>query len=387
MPTPATPITFTLANQSAYPMDIRNITYAEDGNIQHHSDYSNFAYGGSDNTSDSTLITSTKLYVTGDYLEKIITYDTHPRTVYYSTSTGTTLVIKDSTTDGLAVGWVANSSDNAYDGLEIVSITSATWLVMSGLPSISNPTVGGSIVFSTSTNKLEMNNTTGLYAGWQIIGNGYDTQATIISVVGDGVTLIVDTLPVNPVYSNPSNPMLFTSSTNYLTVSDTSTLVTGWTASGNGYDGTQSIVNIIDGNTVQMSGPPNSIPVVAGPITFTTNVVLITLGAGASTTFSINYSNATSNVGVNYASALAISAIYNSIPVVGHIDNFVSINTPPPPPPTYTDNYTGGGRGGGRGGGSYNRSTTDSGTVGGWGAGGTDGKGGASSTGGATSTA
>jgi hypothetical protein len=388
--TPATPITFTLANQSAYPMDIKNITYVDDSNIQHHSNYSNFAYGGSDNTSNSTLITSTKHYQTGDYLDKIFNYDTHPRPVHYSTHTGTQLNIENDVgflTTGIGPGWVANSSDGSYDGTQsVVSVSSPTRIIMSDPPLNPNPIVGGTITFSTTTHKIEMNNTTGIYAEWKIIGNGYGTHATVLSVVGDGITLIVDVLPVNP---QVGNPMLFTSSTNYLTLNDTGSLVAGWTADGNGYDSTQSILSVIDGFTVQMSGPPVSTPATGNPadqITFTNNIALVELGAGASTTFTINYVNLTSNVGVSYPSAITIDAIYNLIPVVGYINNFTSINSPPPPPPTYAPTGGGGGGGGHGGGGGYT-APSSGGVQGGWGAGGTDGAGGMSSTGGVSATA
>lgn len=384
MTTPATPIVFTLSNQGLYPINVTNITYVDDSNIQHHSDYSNFAYGGSDQTADTSLEQYTKQYVTGDYLEKVFVSDTHDRTVYYSTHTGSTLTIKDSTTSGLDVGWIADG--NGYTGLTISSISYPYTIVMSGSPSIANPIVGGSIIFYTNTNKIVLDDTAGIQANWQVIGNGYTTHASVISVEGDGQTLIVDTLPTNPTVGNT---MLFTTSTNYLTLNNTSQLAAGWTADGNGYNGTQYVVSVINGNTVQMSDQPNSTPTTTSPanqITFTNNIPLITLAVGSSTTFTVNYTNNTSNVGASYPSALTIDANQNSTPIIGYINNFVSINTPPPPPPTYVNNYTGGGGGGDRGGGGFT-SSPNPGVQGGWGAGGTDGFGGASSTGGVSSFA
>lgn len=373
----ATPITYTLSNSGTYAISIRNISYVDNSNIQHHSDYTNFDFGGSDNTGNTSADQYNKNYVTGDYLEKQFVSDTHDRTVFYSTHTGATLTIQNSvghTTSGIKIGWAA--AGTGFTGLYVQQVISSTQLLLTGTPS-GTITPGATITFSTSSKQIVLSDTDGLAADWQIIGNGYDIgdNAVIVSKLGDNATLNVSVLPTNPTVGNT---MLFTSSTNYLTLNNTNNLQAGYTASGNGYDDTQYIVNVVDGNTVQMSDPPGSAPV-NGYIKFTSNVLLYTIPVGESVTFSINYTNRTSNVGTNYPSAVTINAIQNSIPLVGNIKNYVNINSPPAPPPDFT------GRGGNGGGAGFSGGTTvgtDGGIQGGWGAGGTDGFGGASSTGG-----
>jgi hypothetical protein len=354
MATPATPITFTLANNTVNQMSIRSITYVDDSNITHHANYSNFDYGGSDNTDNTTAITRVKQYQTGDYLQRSFVSDTHDRTVYYSTHTGRTLTIKESTTEGLYAGWTADSlGDNAFDGLTISSIGGPTTIVLSGTPSIPLPAQGESIVFSISPNKITIDDTTGIYAGWQIRDNGYSTPATVISVV-DSQTLIVSALPTNPTVGNT---MLFTSSTNYLTVNNTTDIQAGWTAqtSDNAYDGSQYVVSVINGSTVKMSAQPNSAPSTSSPanqITFTSDQPLSTIDAGQAKTFILNYTNNNSTPVASLPSILTINAknLSNNNSIIGHINNYVSINLPPPPPPVYTNNINGNGGGGGRGG-------------------------------------
>lgn len=357
MATPATPITFKLENKTTDQIAIRSITYVDDSNVTHHADYSNFAYGGTDNTGTTTVITHIKQYVTGDYLQRSFVSDTHDRTVHYSTHTGSTLNIENDAgflTTGIGPGWTADSSDGAYNGTQyVVSITSATQIIMSAPPLIPNPIVSGSIVFSSSTNKIVISDTTGIYAGWEIRDNGYTTPGNVLSVE-DSQTLVVDILPNNP---EPGNSMLFTTSTNYLTLSNTNSIEAGWTASSSddAYDDSQYVLLVVDGNTVQMSAQPNSAPSTSSPanqITFTSNQSLATIDAGTTTTFSVNYTNNNSTPATNYPSVLTINArnLGNNANIVGFINNFVSINLPPPPPSTYTSGREGSGRGGSRGG-------------------------------------
>jgi hypothetical protein len=354
MATPATPITYTLDNKTANQIAVRSINYVDDSNITHHANYSNLNYGGSDNSDNSTLITRVKQYQTGDYLQRTFVSDTHARTVYYSTHTGNTLTIKNSTTEGLYGGWTADSlGDNAFDGLTIVSIGGPTTIVLSGTPSIPLPIQGESIVFSISPNKITIDDTSGIYAAWQIRDNGYSSPATVVSVV-DSQTLIVSALPTNPTVGNT---MLFTSSTNYLTVNNTTDIQAGWTAqtSDNAYNGSQYVVSVISGTRLKMSAQPNNAPSTSSPanqITFTSDQPLTTINAGQSKTFTINYTNNNSTPGVSIPSAVTINAknLGNNNNIVGHINNYVSINLPPPPPPPYQDRGGGGG-GGTRGGG------------------------------------
>ena len=360
MSTPATPITYTLSNRGIADIDLKNISYVDDSNIQHYSDYSNFNYGGTDNTSDSSAEQYVKRYVTGDFKEKRFVSDTHARTVYYSTHTGATLTVQDSvghTTDGIQASWAA--AGTGFAGLYVQQVISPTVLLLTGTPTATWDSAGQTITFSTSSIQIKLTETVDLYPSWSIINNGYNAgdNAVIISKLNDNATLNVNVLPTNPTVNNK---MLFTSSTNYLTLNNTNNLDVGYTAIGTGYNNSQYILNIIDSNTVQMSAPPNAEPNPNSEITFTSNRTLYTIASGESVTFSINYVNNTSNVGSNYPSALTIYAIQDSVPLVGLINNYINISSPPAPTPIFYDIFTGDGSGGTRGG--FDAAPTDSGS-------------------------
>ena len=342
---------FTIENRSTTTSaTITSIEIADDPNTLHHSDFSNFGgdfTGDTNNTGNTTVITKNKTYVTGSPLRKLYQSDTAPVSVQYKSNAGPALVVNS--TVGLHTGWIANSDDNTYDGLYIMSVTSATWLVMSGSPT-GTPVVNGNITFSTTTNEVTLSNTTGLGPGWTITSNGYSSgQNAYIISVKTGSTIIVDQLPGTT--PTVGNPMIFTSSTNFVTLNNTNDLGTGWSASGNGYNGTQHIVSI-DGDTLLMDSPPNGTPSVGGTITFTSVNSIYTLATLTSITFSIDYTNQTTNIGSSYPSVVTINAIQGA-PVVKNINNFVAINaTPVSPIYDYTGNDSGRGGGGGSGGGA-----------------------------------
>ena len=329
---------------------IHSITFVDDSNIQHHADLSVFG-GSSDNTDNTTVVSHSKTYSTGGYLSKLFDKDSSDRSFIIAGNTGTTLKLQSpGITDVYpAVDWVANSDDagNVYDGLHIVSFTSATWIVMSGLPS-GPVTIGSNITFSTTTNEIVMNNTAGIQAGWQVKDNSYlqADHVHVLEVKGDNATLVVESLASGPAQGNP---MIFYTTTNFLTlVESTANLDIGWTAAGTGYTG-QYITDIVDAHTVIMSGPPTTIP--SGTITFTSNANLYTLTSGTSVTFNIDYTTPTSALGTNYPSLVTINATQGS-PVAKTINNYVTISTAPvlPAPPPYQPTGGGGGQQGGGGG-------------------------------------
>ena len=308
---------------------INSITVSDDSNILHHSNFSNFGgdfAGDTDNTSNTTQITKNKTYVTGSPLRKAYQSDTSPIDVQYKSNTGTTLVVNS--TAGLLPSWVANSDDDTYDGLYIVTVTSATWLVMSGTP-VGTPILNGNITFSTSTNEVTLSNTTGLGPNWIITSNGYSIgQNAYIVSVKNFTTIIVDQLPATT--PTVGNDMIFTSSTNFLTLINTIDLATGWSASGNGYNGSQHIVSI-DGSTLIMDAPPNGTPSFGGTITFTSVGNIYTLAPQSSVTFSMDYTNQTTTIGASYPSVVTINATQGAA-VVKNINNFVAINATPVSP-------------------------------------------------------
>jgi hypothetical protein len=102
-----------------------------------------------------------------------------------------------------------------------------------------------------------------------------------------------------------------------------------------------------DGQTVQMSAEPGSVPVVGNNIRFTSNADLIVIAPGATVTFSLNYTSPGPQ-GTNYESTVTINASYQFSPLTGYIYNYVNVNNPPPPGGTvrFETVYEGDGRGG-----------------------------------------
>ena len=367
---------------------VNSFTFVTDAAIQHSADLAAFA-GLTDNyTGATTLITLSATYVTGGLSRKPFASATFPVTQTITGHNGTTLIVDSTAALTDKVGW---EGDGVYLGRYIVSITSATWLVMSNTP-LSAPTIPSTITFSTSTNELTLSGTTptlGMAAGWKILGNGYNSTGTVISVK-NSFTLIVDNLPDNT--PTVGNPMTFrapgTDGSKTVTVTSSAGLSNGFIASGNGFTLGQSITNV-SGNVLTMSAEPNGTPEFGGSISFSnSNATLYTIPPSGSVSFNLDYSNisgTTGHPGTPYASILTVKVTQSTQRSLV-VRNYVSIEAipVPPPPDTYSGNYGGGG-GGGRGGdsgfGSAPAPGTTPGVQGGWGAGGTDNNGGQSSTG------
>lgn len=320
-------LTYTIANfSSSVPAEIRNFTFVDNANIRHHADLSDFGLS-SDFTATTTLASVSHNYVTGSPLRKLSVSATFPvEKTIKEVQTSTTLILNNTTGLSSKIGWVATSDDGSYNGTQsIVSVTSATWVVMSGTP-LYDPTLNGTITFTTSTNEIVMDNTSGLIASWTITGNGYTSGmgAKILEVRGDNATLVVDQLPVEVNWTTgPSAYMIFTTSTKFLTVDSASGISIGWFASGNTYNGTQEVLNI-NGNTLTMSGYPGGYPTASGAITFSnSNGSLITIAPGVTKEFKIRYENATDTLGT-WTSILTINANQGT-PVVKTIDNYVIV--------------------------------------------------------------
>jgi hypothetical protein len=350
-------ITYTLTNTNTTDnIEIRYFTFVDDANASHVADLSGVG-GTGGYTDNNTLKVRNKTYDTGGYLRKRYTNDSHTRIGHYSTHTGSTLTLKNDTghlTDypnGVQAGWVVDQIGSPFDGLTVTNVISNTSLVMSGPPAFL-PTFGESIEFSTTTYVVILQNTTGLAPGWAITENGYTpppsgAPAYIIDVI-DSTSVQVNRLPdTTPIYNNGAYTY-FTSSTNFLTLNEsTANLGTGYSASGNGYDGSQSIISIVDGNTVIMSDLPSSVPTSGNTITFTDQApqyILPPLGYG---TFTVDYTTPTHTVGTNYPGTVTINARKSGSPINKIAYTFVNISSPPAIPPTFP-----GGGGAGNGGGS-----------------------------------
>jgi len=349
---------------------VNSFTFETDTHIQHHADLSTFG-SSSDYTGATTIATVSATYEKGGLYRKNYSTATFAIVQTIKGFNGTTLVVQS--TAGLVgkTGWEGNG---AYSGIFIVSITSATWLLMSG-PPVGTPTIDGIIKFSTSTNELTLSGTTptlGMGAGWTILGNGYNSAGTVISVK-DSTTLIVNNLPD----STPTIGSLMTfrapgvNAANTLTVTSSAGLSNGFIASGNGFTLNQYITNI-SGNILTMSAEPNvstsALPAYNASISFSNiNATLYTIPASSSVTFNLNYTNNPSaSIGNTYASTLTVKITQGTQQTLT-VRNYVGIDAAPipPPPPTYTGG--GGGRGGGgpggdggigTGGGGYAPSST-----------------------------
>lgn len=356
MSIPATPIEFTLHNNGTHDIAIRYITYVNDSQIQHVADYTNLG-GTSGDTRPDTKNTYVKTYQYGDYLEKNYQSDSHDRKPTYTTMTGVTLTV--SSTEGIQPHWVA--SGNGLTGRSVVTVTPPYTLIMDGTYS-GTPSIGSQVTFSTSTKYIVVDNADHLETGWTIIQNGYELADNAVIQSINGTTIGVNVLP-NQTSVVPGNPMLFSSTRNYLTLNNTTDLDTGFTAKNNGYNDSQSITAIINGQTVQMSAAPGSLPTAGNSITFTTNKNMIVIAAGNTATFTINYTSP-GPVGTNYHSAVSIYATQlPSTSIIGHIENYVTVLNAPPTgnagrTPTFTTVYVGGGGGGRSGGYGYTTTVT-----------------------------
>jgi len=338
--------TYLLTNTNAVnSIDIKYFSFTDDSNVQNQADLSNFSGSGS-YTGNSTLNTVAKTYATGGYLRKHLLGDSHDRTVYYSTHTGATLTIRNTPFHlfdypyGVQAGWVA-SGGTGYDGLRVVSVSDNRHVVMSGTPS-STPVDGDSIIFSTSTYILVLDDTTTLAANWTITENGYTpppsgAPAYIISVI-DSTHVQVNRLPdTTPSYGTSNGDWIyFTTASNFLTFNETTSgLSAGWTAQGNGYSG-QSVISIVNDYTVIMSDIADNVPSTSGqPIIFTDPTPMRTLGPFESATFTVDYSTPTHLQGNNYPATVTVYAKEGASNLTRIAYNFININRAATQLPTY----------------------------------------------------
>jgi len=275
---------------------ITNITFSDQTGIQHHANLSAIGLS-SDFTGKYAAVSYSKNFVSGSPISRNYLSDTADivkTIVGYDT---TTLVVNNTT--NLVAGW---QGSGVYAGRYIVSITSATWLLMSNTPT-APPTPGASITFSTSTHEITLSGTsptTGINPGWYINSNGYSSSGTVLSVKSSN-TLVVDFLPTNPAVGNP---LVFSTSTkiNYVELDSVSSLVNGLYAWGNGFTG-QQITNIL-GNIVTMSGSPSTYPVVGQTVGFGTGNIY-TIPVNSEVGFNLDFTTSTSATGT-YTCAISV---------------------------------------------------------------------------------
>lgn len=196
---------------------------------------------------------------------------------------------------------------------------------------------------SATSTTLYVDDNSGIGNGWDIIGTGVASGATVVSTPGSN-RVIMSTTPASPI---PSGTQITFIPPEYtINVNNTTNLAVGWIANGNGYQQSQGIyiLEIRGGGQLLMSGQPTTTPSV-GNITFISNSdTLLTIAPLSSATFSMNYTRVTSSLGT-YTSAVSIGAEIGS-PVVLPVRNFMLVSSAPVSDPT-SPFWDGGGGGDG----------------------------------------
>ena len=177
---------------------------------------------------------------------------------------------------------------------------------------------------SISSSTLWVTSNTGIGNGWAISGTGIGTGRTVQSTPGS-TRVIMNNPPANPIGIGVD--ITFIPPEYLLFVNNTSGLSVGWTADGNGYDGTQNIeiLDIRSGGELKMSDQPSGSSTPGGSITFTSpGDVMLEIPPGSSSTFAMNYTRVTSSYGT-YTSLVSIDADLDG-PVTKVINNFMLVS-------------------------------------------------------------
>ena len=304
---------------------ITNITFSDQAGIQHHADLSAIGLS-SDFTGQYAAVSYSKTFVSGSPISRNYLSDTDDIVKTIASYDTTTLVVNNTT--NLVAGW---EGSGVYSGRYIVSITSATWLLMSNTPS-APPTPGASITFSTSTREITLSGTsptTGIGPGWYINSNGYGSSGTVVSIKSAS-TLVVDFLPTSPTVGNP---LIFSTSTklNYVELDNVSSLVNGLYAYGNGFNGQQ--VTNISGNIITLSAPPSTYPVIGQSIGFGTGNIY-TIPVNSEVSFNLDFTTSTVATGT-YTSIVSVDIWQGSSNTTYYYNEYVvlsRLNSPLPNP-------------------------------------------------------
>lgn len=187
-------------------------------------------------------------------------------------------------------------------------------------------------------------------SGWDVIpspGSAYESSGVTVSATsGTGWISFSSIWDNDPV---PGDVISMAPADNRMIVSNTTNIESGWIVSGNGYSGGQTVVQVIDGVTLEISDPPSTRPTSGASINFqSTEDQMITIPPGETRTFDMDYTNVTSTLGT-YTSLVTINATQGSA-VQKTVNNFLLISAAPvtdPVSPYYdpTVVYTGDGGG------------------------------------------
>ena len=341
--------TYTIQNLSTVdPVIVQYIDFDTQSGVQHTANLSGLGGGATTaETRNSSQERQNKTYQTGSLLRSSILAYTHPVSPYYVSHTGTTLVV--SSTTGIEAGWTAD--DNYYTGTYVVNVLPGNTLLMSSGPS-NTPSNLRQITFTPTVNRITVEDTTGVKAGWEISGNGYSSGQTVVTVISPTQLYVSDQPDTTPALGY-GNYISFSTSPYFLKLDSVGRLEVGFSASSsnNNWDGSQYITDIDPGEkTVYMSAQPNGYPNTGDTIKFVSNTTLGTIQPLQSATFTMDYSRTSGGV-ARYKGSATIFAIQGTS-VEKSIGNFIDIALAPPPPdenpdsPYYSPNQ-GGGRGNG----------------------------------------
>jgi hypothetical protein len=337
---------FTIYNLSTITTAVINyIDFYENSSIQHSSDLSVFGRTAG-NTDSSSQIRLQKQFQSGSANRtSLYDYD-RPRTRTFVKRTGGYRVEIDSTL-GIRSGFFITGG-TAFDGMYVWSVTSATWLVVSAIPTATpDPLVP--IIFYTSTNRISVGNTTGIVAGWTISGNGYTNQ--VVQSVLDINHVFLDAPPTTMPTLGLGNLVHFRSPAPFMVLNNTTGILPGYRAysNNNAYTGSY-VISVEAGNVVMVSDEALAYPDIGDLINFIDETPLGSIPPLSNRTFSADYTRVGSAPLGTYTGTIVVGALHNS-PVVKYVNNFVTIaSLPPPTPAAPTYNYVTNNRGGGGGG-------------------------------------
>ena len=317
--------TYTIYNNGAVTATINSIVFETPGQIQQYIDLSPFGgpwTGSTEFSDDTTVESTTKTYVSGSpfysgYVSHNAPFD---RTYvgFYITGTNRYLIINS--TAGISENWDVDG--NGFNRT-VDSVTSSTWLELSGGPT-GSPTVGDPITFSPPYLSLFVESTTGLGNGWEISGNGYSANQTILNVISS-TELSVSAIPNTP--PSVGQDITFTDDEDYTIISGVSGLQEGWSMSGNGFNG-QTITDIQPPNKIFTNSNPNTPPTEGGSISFSSTANIVVLPPGANVTFPMEYRSVAYTNGASYTATVIINSTILA-PVVKRITNLIAMGVTP----------------------------------------------------------
>lgn len=172
---------------------------------------------------------------------------------------------------------------------------------------------------------LVVNDTSGIAAGYDVSGNGYTSGQTVDNVVSATWLLISGPPTFLPTVGQG---ITFSTSVPVLTVDDTTDILAGYIASGNGYTLDQSVVSVDGPTTLTMSSFPNGTPSPGGTINFRNPAPIGSIAPGASIPFTLDYTTGLSTESTNTARVNIVTTVGTEI-----VRTAIVLSTTPQPDP------------------------------------------------------